>query len=146
MASLQDFFGGMPLTNDALQAMVNLLDRLQENQTRTVWRRQWDGSANQKDTKDGDDVVVVGFTRSVENKSIGAGAEDVEVTVNFPVSFTRPPALIATAIAAKPLMCSVSNLTNDSVIINMRSVGSIDNKIDVRGVNIIAIGPKTKSG
>lgn len=146
MASLQDFFGGMPLTNDALQAMVNAIEKLQDRATRTVWVRKWSNQTYNKDTRDGDNIVVLGFTRQVDNKSVGAGADDVEVTVNFPVSFSKPPAVIATAIAFKPLMCSVSNLNADSVVLNFRSVGSIDNKIDINGVSIIAIGPKAQSG
>jgi hypothetical protein len=145
LASLQDFFGGMPLTPDALQALVNAVENLQEKVTRTIWMRRIDGSTLKKDTFDGDDVVVLGFTRSIENKQVTATATDVDVEVQFPVGFSKPPVVIGTAHAKKPLMVSVSYVTENGCTFSFRSVGSIDNAIDINGVSYVAIGPKAKS-
>jgi hypothetical protein len=145
MASLQDFFGGMPASPGAFQALVNAVENLQEKVTRTIWMRRIDGSTTTKDTFDGDNVVTLAFTRSIENKQVTATATDVDIDVQFPVPFSRPPVVIGTAHARKPLMCSVSYVNENGCTFSFRSVGSIDNAIDILAVSYIAIGPKAKS-
>ena len=134
------------MTADPLQAIVDAIDGLIEKSARTVWVRQLGAGNNiRKDTLDGDNVIVVAVTKALDNTSISPNATDVNININYPVSFTKPPTLIAIPHAKKPLMVSVSNVGVDDATLSVRTVGSVDTAVDVAAISYIAIGPKAQS-
>jgi hypothetical protein len=146
VARLSDFFEGMPLYDNPLQAIVEAIDSLAEKTARIIWVRNPEGEgATRKDTADGDNVVILSVMKGLGNVEITSSTEDLQRTIDFPFDFSRPPVVVAQAQAGKPVMVSVSNISEKSFVANMRSVGALDGKFSVNAINYIAIGVKNRS-
>lgn len=144
MASLRDFFNGMPVTPDPFQAIVDYLDDLRK-EVRLVWERNPTDSAKiKKDTADGDNVVVAAGIRAVGDMSLSASQER-DINIPFPIKFTKAPAVSVQPASNKPIFCSISDVTTDSCTVTVRAYGGLDGQINIRAIHYIAIGPKADS-
>lgn len=144
MASLKDFFSGGPLTPDGLQAIVDYLDDLRK-EVRIIWERNPTDSAKiKKDTADGDNVVIAAGIRAVGDLSLSASQEK-DINIPFPIKFTKAPAVTVQPASNKPVFCSISDVTTDSVTVTVRAYGNLEGQINIRSIHYTAIGPKADS-
>lgn len=147
MASLQDFFAGMPLYDNPLQGLVDAIEKLTDQTARIIWVRNPSGEGStRKDTRDGDNVITVAVFKGLDNLEITSNTEDANREVAFPYDFSRPPVVIGQPQATKPVMMSISNVTEKGFTASFRSVGALDGRFNVTGVHYIAVGVKNTSG
>jgi hypothetical protein len=140
--ALSDFYEGTPVSVDPFNDMIEYLKELKDQTARVLWvRRSTDGN-QRKDSRDGDNVQVIGFIKIFDTMTIREGETDKNVSVNFPVSFSKQPAMSVLPIANKPLMASISSLDGDGAVVSVRSVGATTGDIDLRGLSIVLVGPK----
>ena len=145
MPGLEDFYEGLPITPDPLQAIVNRVENLLERSAHVMWWRRWGGQDRKTYTRDGDNVEIVGMTTQLNNYTLKPDSTDLNIPVNFPMKFARPPAVIAMPITNKPVMVSVFAIDTNSCTLSVRTVGSVTQNIEVTGVTCILIGPRASS-
>lgn len=142
--NLHDFNEGEALTPDAFQMLVNAVEKLADKTLRVLYRRTiGDGSSTvTKDTADGDNIHMLCVSRDV-GRTV-TGGTSIDITLNFGMSFVKPPVLIPVPISGKPVIISISNITVDGAIVNVLVPGSFT-EAEIKGVSYIAIGPKAQA-
>lgn len=141
--NLRDFTEGAALTPDNLQMLVNAVEKLADKTVRLLYRRNYGTGDNAitKDSADGDNLHMLCVTREVD-RTVKSGA-DIDITLNFGMNFAKPPVLIPVAIAFKPVILSISNVTPDDAIVNVLIPGAF-NEVTIKGITYVAIGPKAQ--
>ena len=143
--ALSDFYEGTPVAVDPFNDILEYIRELRDQTARVLWvRRGLDGN-QRKDSRDGDNVQVVGFIKVYDTMTIKEGETDKNLQVNFPVAFSKAPAVSVMPIATKPLMASISAADGEGCVVSVRSVGATTGNIDLKGLSIILVGPKAQA-
>jgi hypothetical protein len=140
--ALSDFYEGTPVAVDPFNDILVYLKELKDQTARVLWVRRGPDGNQKKDSRDGDNVQVIGFVKIFDNLTIKEGETDKNVSINFPVAFAKQPAVSVMPISNKPLMASISAVDGDGCVISIRSVGATTGDIELKGVHVIMIGPK----
>jgi hypothetical protein len=143
MAALQDFHEGSPASPGQFQALVDAIENLGDQLARVIWKRSFNNNGDgNKDTANGDSIHLLAMSHS-RNISVAPGATDVNIDIVFPISFSKPPTILAIPQAPTPLMISVSSVDKNGCTLNVRNPGASGAaSVNITGVHYIAIGPK----
>lgn len=143
--ALSDFYEGTPVAVDPFNDILEYLKDIKDQTARVLWVRNAPAGNQRKDSRDGDNVQVVGFIKIYDNMTIKEGETDKNISVNFPVSFAKQPTVLAMPMSNKPLMASISSVDADGCVLSVRSVGATTGDIELRGVHLVLIGPKAQA-
>lgn len=143
--ALSDFYEGTPVAPDPFNDLVEYMRELKDQTARVLWVRRAAAGNQRKDSRDGDNVQIVGFIKIFDSMTIKEDETDKNVQVNFPVSFSKQPAISIMPIATKPLMASISSIDGEGCVVSVRTVGAANGNVDLRGLHIILVGPKAQS-
>lgn len=143
--ALTDFYEGTPVAVDPFNDIIEYLKEIKDQTARVLWvRRATDGN-QRKDSKDGDNVQVVGFIRMYDSMTLKEGETDKNISLNFPVAFAKQPAISILPIANKPMMAAINAVDGDGCTVSLRAAGSQNGDIDIKGLHVILIGPKAQA-
>lgn len=142
--ALSDFYEGTPVAVDPFNDIIEYLQELKDQTARVLWVRRDNAGNQRKDSRDGDNVQVVGFIKTYDNLTLKEGETDKNINLNWPVAFSKQPAVSVIPLANKPLMASISAVDGEGCTLSLRAAGNQNGDIDIKGVHVILVGPKAQ--